>query len=69
MNAKVLRDIHAHGAITKSCRSTRPIPKRGQIKSKIASKVIRSIVSVFSNLLPVINIIARIRKYMCYLNI
>ncbi|KAG2681071.1 hypothetical protein I3760_11G127900 [Carya illinoinensis] len=35
-------------AITKSLRGSRPLPKRGQIKSKIAAYAFHSIVSVLS---------------------
>ena len=34
--------------ITKSMRGKRPLPKRGQIKSRIAANAFHSIVSVFS---------------------
>ncbi|KAJ4712025.1 coiled-coil domain-containing protein 94-like [Melia azedarach] len=46
MNTKV-RDIPA-GAIGKSFRSSRPLPKRGQVKSRIAANAFQSIVSVIS---------------------
>ncbi|KAK3227837.1 hypothetical protein Dsin_007699 [Dipteronia sinensis] len=46
MNNKI-RDIPA-GTVSKSLRSRRPLPKRGQIKSRIAANAFQSIVSVIS---------------------
>ena len=46
MNNKV-GDV-SDAAMTKSFRGRRPLPKRGQIKSRIAASAIHSIVSVLS---------------------
>ncbi|EXB37310.1 hypothetical protein L484_024236 [Morus notabilis] len=46
MNSKV--GDASDAATTKSFRCKRPLPKRGQIKSRIAASAIHSIVSVLS---------------------
>lgn len=51
MNSKVI-DTPAAGAISKSLRSARPLPKRGQIKCRIAVNAFQSIVSVISKASP-----------------
>ncbi|WRX17972.1 hypothetical protein QQP08_010459 [Theobroma cacao] len=50
MNNKV-RDVPV-SAVRRSPRGTRPIPKRGQIKSRIAANAYHSIVSVLSKATP-----------------
>lgn len=47
MNNKV-RDTPAAAAGSRSFKSRKPLPKRGQIKSKIAANAFKSIVSVLS---------------------
>ncbi|PON97802.1 hypothetical protein TorRG33x02_063920 [Trema orientale] len=41
-------DVSDAAAMTKDFRCRRPLPKRGQIKSRIAASAIHSIVSVLS---------------------
>ncbi|XVE64795.1 hypothetical protein DITRI_Ditri07aG0130500 [Diplodiscus trichospermus] len=45
------REVQA-SAVGRSPRGTRPIPKRGQIKSRIAANAFHSIVSVLSKASP-----------------
>lgn len=47
MNNKV-RDIPAGAVVSRSFKSRKPLPKRGQIKSRIAANAFKSIVSVLS---------------------
>ncbi|KAK3020221.1 hypothetical protein RJ639_046853 [Escallonia herrerae] len=50
MNSKI-SDVH-EAATGESYRSRRPLPKRGQIKSRIAANAVHSLVSVISRASP-----------------